>query len=185
MNRHVIISGCSGGGKSTLLAELATRGYVTVPEPGRRIIAQEKASGGRALPWLDLAAFARRAIEVAIQDRKAAARTDGWVFFDRGLIDAAAALEQATGELVVKAFNQIHPYHRCAFLAPSWQEIYHRDEDRKHGFLDAIAEYERLLTIYPRLGYEIVILPKVSVLDRADFMIDYLEHAEGVSLSAT
>jgi len=37
----VIISGCSGGGKSTLLAELGRRGYAVVEEPGRRIVRQE------------------------------------------------------------------------------------------------------------------------------------------------
>ena len=29
MDTYVVISGCSGGGKSTLLAELARRGYAT------------------------------------------------------------------------------------------------------------------------------------------------------------
>jgi predicted ATPase len=38
LDRFVVISGCSGGGKSTLLAELARRGYRTVEEPGRRIV---------------------------------------------------------------------------------------------------------------------------------------------------
>jgi predicted ATPase len=33
MNRFVVISGCSGGGKFTLLAELGRRGYATVEEP--------------------------------------------------------------------------------------------------------------------------------------------------------
>jgi predicted ATPase len=37
----VVISGCSGGGKSTLLAELAQRGYGVVEEPGRRIVREE------------------------------------------------------------------------------------------------------------------------------------------------
>ncbi|WP_410012764.1 AAA family ATPase [Sodalis sp. C49] len=35
MNRLIVISGCSGGGKSTLLAELKRRGYTVVEEPGR------------------------------------------------------------------------------------------------------------------------------------------------------
>lgn len=52
--RFVIISGCSGGGKSTLIDELAKRGHAVVEEPGRRIIADERARGGTALPWIDL-----------------------------------------------------------------------------------------------------------------------------------
>ncbi len=40
-NHLVVISGCSGGGKSTLLAELSRRGHMTIEEPGRRIVAEE------------------------------------------------------------------------------------------------------------------------------------------------
>ncbi|MBB3354196.1 putative ATPase [Rhizobium sp. BK049] len=91
MNRSVLISGCSGGGKSTLLAELGRRGHRIVEEPGRRIVKQELESSGTALPWIDAIAFARRAIEMAMADYTAAREWTGWTFFDRGLIDAASA----------------------------------------------------------------------------------------------
>lgn len=60
MHRFVIISGCSCGGKSTLLAELGQRGLATIEEPGRRVVREELASGGGALPWADMTAFVRR-----------------------------------------------------------------------------------------------------------------------------
>ena len=50
MNRFVVISGCSSGGKSTLIAELSRRGYAVVEEPGRRIVKEEMARNGLALP---------------------------------------------------------------------------------------------------------------------------------------
>src|SRR6516162_7665665 len=53
VDRFVVISGCSSGGKSTLIAELGKRGHAVVDEPGRRIVKEELASGGSALPWLD------------------------------------------------------------------------------------------------------------------------------------
>jgi predicted ATPase len=68
MDRFIILSGCSGGGKSTLLAELARRGFATVEEPGRRIVIEETRNGGTALPWIDIEAFARRAIAMALED---------------------------------------------------------------------------------------------------------------------
>jgi predicted ATPase len=46
VNRFVVISGCSGGGKSTLLIELGQRGYATVEEPGRRIVKDETLGAG-------------------------------------------------------------------------------------------------------------------------------------------
>jgi predicted ATPase len=175
INRFVVISGCSSGGKSTLLAELGRRGHATVEEPGRRIVKQELAGEGSALPWVNRAAFARRAIELAVADRRAAAdRPAGWVFFDRGLVDAAAALQHLTGEPTLDRLGQAHRYHRRVFLAPPWPEIYVTDPERRHGFDEAIAEYHRLLIVYPSLGYEVVLLPKVSAAARADFILHTL-----------
>jgi hypothetical protein len=60
VDRFVVISGCSSSGKSTLIGELGNRGYGVVDEPGRRIVKEELASVGSALPWVDGIAFARR-----------------------------------------------------------------------------------------------------------------------------
>ena len=174
MHRFVVISGCSGGGKSTLLTELARRGYATVEEPGRRIVAEETRTGGSALPWVDVAAFARRAIAMALADRASAPETGSWVFFDRGLIDAASALEHITGEPVLRPLGERHRYNGRVFLTPPWPEIYTTDAERRHDLAAGIAEYERLLRIYPALGYEIDVLPKVGVAERADYVLGRL-----------
>ncbi|MFN3515194.1 MAG: AAA family ATPase [Phenylobacterium sp.] len=173
-DRFVAISGCSGGGKSSLLAELTARGCQIVEEPGRRIVRQELAAGGSALPWVDAAAFARRAVEVALADLAAADALPGWVFFDRGLIDAACALEQATGEPAGQTLGVGRHYNARAFLAPPWPEIYVQDPERRHGFEAALIEYDRLLKAYPALGYEVVLLPRASVAARADFVLGML-----------
>jgi predicted ATPase len=175
VNRFVVISGCSGGGKSTLLIELGRRGYATVEEPGRRIVKEEILGEGLALPWVNKIAFARRAVEIALGDRTAAAnRAAGWVFFDRGLLDAAAALQHLTGEPTLTTLGQAHRYHHKIFLTPPWPEIYVTDSERRHGLDAAVAEYRRLVDLYPSLGYELTILPKVSVLERADFVLHTL-----------
>jgi predicted ATPase len=172
--RFVILSGCSGGGKSTLLAELARRGFATVEEPGRRIVREELAGDGRALPWVDAVAFSRRAIAMALEDLEAAGRHEGWVFFDRGLIDAAAGLEHHTGEPALKTLSSAGRYHSRVFLTPPWPEIYQTDPERRHGLEEALGEYERLLSVYPALGYEVVVLPKISVTARAEFLVGAL-----------
>ncbi|TBD05182.1 ATPase [Rhizobium leguminosarum] len=174
MNRSALISGCSGGGKSTLLQELAARGHAVVEEPGRRIVSQELEGDGAALPWVDMAAFARRAIEMAIADHSAAREQTGWTFFDRGLVDAAAALQHLTGEQILEKLSVAHRYHQRVFLTPPWPEIYTTDPERRHGFDEAVAEYDRLAAIYPTLGYDVVTLPKIAVADRADFILDCL-----------
>jgi predicted ATPase len=174
-DRFVVISGCSSGGKSTLLAELGRRGYAVVEEPGRRIVREELKAKGSALPWIDATAFARRAVALALADRAAAAGQDGWVFFDRGLIDAAAALQHLTGEAALLSLRRSHRYHQRVFLAPPWPEIYVIDTERRHGFDAALPEYRRLLEVYPSLGYEVCILPKTGVEERTDFVLGRLE----------
>lgn len=142
--------GCSGGGKSILLAEPARRGFATVDEPGRRIVLEGLCGDGEALPWTDLAAFARRAMTMARTDRLAAP-THGWVFFDRSLVDAATALQHATGEPALAALEEDDRYHRKVFMTPPWSEIYSADSDRRHGFDEAVAEYERCALAIPVL----------------------------------
>ena len=173
-DRFILLSGCSGGGKSTLLEELRRRGHGTVEEPGRRIVEEELAKGGTALPWLDLAAFARRAIAMALADREAMRGHPGYVFFDRGLIDAAAALEAAGGAVDLAELAAGHRYNSRVFLTPPWPELYAADAGRRHGFPAALAEYDRLAKVYPMLGYEPVLLPKVPVAARADFLLAQL-----------
>ena len=171
MENFVTISGCSGGGKSTLLVELRRRGFATIDEPGRRIVAEELKRGGRALPWVDAVAFARRAIELSLADRAVIEASPRWVFFDRGLIDAAAALEHLTGEPVVESLGLVYRYNKRVFLAPPWPEIYVLDQERRHGLVGAVAEYDRLIDVYPSLGYDIHVLPKVSVAERANWIL--------------
>jgi predicted ATPase len=175
MNCFVVISGCSGGGKSTLLAELSRRGYAVVQEPGRRIVKEEVERGGSALPWIDHVAFARRVLAMALADRASAIKLNGWVFFDRGLIDAAAGLQHLTGEQVLKSLRHSHRYHGRAFLAPPWPEIYATDQERRHSFDEALAEYSRLIEVYPSLGYRVFVLPKADVAERAEFVLNTLE----------
>jgi predicted ATPase len=38
----------------------------------------------------------------------------------------------------------------------------------------ALAEYERLVRDYPALGYELDVLPKVGVAERADYVLSRL-----------
>ena len=69
IDRFVVISGCSGGGKSALLEELGRQGCPTIEEPGRRIVKEQLLVGGTALPWTDKVAFARSCIAMAHSDR--------------------------------------------------------------------------------------------------------------------
>lgn len=171
----VVLSGCSGGGKSTLLAELARRGFTTVEEPGRRVVKEETAHSGNALPWVDITAFARRTLALAIADRTEAEGKPGTVFFDRSWVDAAGTLEHVAGEPADQIARMASSYHPTVFMTPPWPEIYAGDAERRHGLDEAVAEHERLMRLYPRLGYTPVLLPKITATGRADFILARLK----------
>lgn len=175
IDNFVIISGCSGGGKSTLVEELGRRGYPTIEEPGRRIVKEQLRGRGAALPWIDEVAFLRHVIARAGSDYIAARKLpDSWVFFDRGLVDASIALEHLTGEPVPVSMGPSQHYHRRVFMAPPWPEIYATDRERRHGLDVGIAEYRHLISAYPALGYEVVVLPKIGVAERVEFVLRIL-----------
>ncbi|MEP3196730.1 MAG: AAA family ATPase [Lentilitoribacter sp.] len=173
-SNHILITGCSGGGKSTLLNALGGRGFAIVPEPGRRIVCEEKASSGKALPWVDLNAFSKRALAMANDDLIKANKTKDLVFFDRGIIDAALAIQYSGGPAYLKILGEKKHYAPEVFLAPPWPEIYKNDDDRKHGFDEAVDEYERIRSALLELGYNIHMLPKVSVNERVNYVLKTL-----------
>jgi predicted ATPase len=146
---------------------MTSRAHYTLAEPSPIWRRQAR----RRWPWLDETAFARRAIAVALADWIAVKCAAGWLFSDRGLIDAAAALQHLTGEPALAALGRAYRYHRRAFLAPPWPEIYVTDAERLHGLDTAVAEYRRLLGVYPALGYKVMILPKDGVPERVDFVL--------------
>jgi predicted ATPase len=80
-----------------------------------------------------------------------------------------------THESALDRIGPLHRYHRRVFFAPPWPEIYATDAERRHGLDSALVEYDRLLRVYPSLGYEVITLPKVGVSERADFVLHTLE----------
>jgi predicted ATPase len=175
--RLVVLSGCSGGGKTTLLAELKRRGFAVVEEPGRQIVREQLESGGIALPWQDAHAFIELVLSHSVANYCAALEMPESAFFDRGVVDAVNYFPQHKLAMP-KHFSDATErcrYHSHVFLAPPWEEIFGADRERRHTFASAVAEYESLTLTYPKFGYEIMVLPKVSVQARADFVLSRLE----------
>ncbi|MCE8459531.1 AAA family ATPase, partial [Rhodovulum sulfidophilum] len=64
MSAHFfVVTGGPGAGKTSLITELARRGFHTIPESGRAIIREEMQSDGDALPWADRTAYAERMLQ--------------------------------------------------------------------------------------------------------------------------
>lgn len=176
-NNFVIISGCSGGGKSTLLSELAKRGYSVMQEPGRQIVKEQSAIHGDAFPWTNLDKFLDLALSRYLFLFNSQSEQQQIVFFDRGIIDAIQ-LNSSQPEYFQNAAKNFR-YNRLVFLVPPWEEIFTGDTERKHSFESAKKEYEELLIKYKNFGYETLLIPKVSVNERVEFILEKLGISKG------
>ena len=81
-------------------------------------------------------------------------------------MDAAVALDHAGGPRYAETLGPARPYAKTVFLAPPWPEIYASDAERKHGFAEAKAEYDRLAEAFGQLGHDTLAVPKAPVGDR-------------------
>ena len=165
--RRVLVTGCSGAGKSELLKEMAARGHETVKEPGRRVIRAEERMGGAGLPWKNEERFSRLCLKMAAADWDGA--RIGTAIFDRGVFDAAAHLERlGHQDEAARYFTQYR--YDIMVLAPPWPALFAQDAERRHGLDAAIAEYEALSEAARRLGYAPEILPEDTIAARADWL---------------
>jgi predicted ATPase len=175
-HRFVVLSGCSGGGKSSLLTELGRRGFAIYEEPGRQVVKEQLFIGGDALPWANVDLFLELTISRSIHHLVQAARGNEVAFFDRGIIDQLSGYEPRGLEIPAhfRAAAERFRYNETVFFVPPWREIFANDAERRHSFEDAVTHYEASLKTYECFGYRPVIVPKMDVAARADFVISTL-----------
>ena len=168
----IVVSGCSSGGKSSLLNELAQRGFSVVPEPGRQVVREHLQIGGDALPWHDARKFVELCVSRGMHHYNTRRDAQRPVFFDRSMLDNIRGMQGLGGipEYMSAAVRQ-YRYAQQVFFAPPWEAIYENDAERRHSFAQAVAEYEVLRVFYADAGYSVVELPRASIAARAEFVV--------------
>ena len=177
--KRIVISGGPGAGKTTLLEELRRRGYRCSSEVARQIIQEQVHTGGDALPWSNRERYSRLMLARSVASWEEDIGNSPITFFDRGIPDTLCyvrlvGLSSSLEEEAVR-MSQQYRYWRRVFLAPPWRQIYETDAERKQDFLEAVRTYEVMAQTYQGCGYEVVTLPKVSVAERAEFLLHQME----------
>ncbi|TQS71581.1 AAA family ATPase [Rhodobacteraceae bacterium] len=167
-----VVTGGPGAGKTSLITELARRGFHTIPESGRAIIHEEVARGGDALPWADRMAYAERMLERDLSAYSTAQTVSGSVIFDRGIPDIVGYLTLCGLPVPphLAAAAKAARYNARVFLAPHRDEIFTQDAERKQTRAEAETTCAVMRETYAALGYEITELPCSGVGTRANFV---------------
>lgn len=147
---YYVITGGPGVGKTTLLNELSSKGFKTVPEDARRIIKEQVQTTGDGLPWENNALYAQLMFDasLATYQRVAKETTARIVFFDRGILDTICYMEMEDIPVSEELNNltNAHPYAQKVFILPPWKEIYELDNERKQTWEEAVYTFDKIST---------------------------------------
>jgi predicted ATPase len=172
--RRIVVTGGPGAGKTSLIEALERRDLPCAFESGRAIIRGQVDVGGTALPWADRQAYARLMLAMDSRVHAGAEILSGPVFFDRGIPDIVGYLRlcglpiPADLAAAVLALR----YDPLVFIAPPWPEIFTNDAERRQDVAEAARTHAAMAQAYAELGYGLVELPRLSVEDRADFVLE-------------
>jgi predicted ATPase len=167
-----IITGGPGSGKTSLIDALSGMGIRHIPEAGRSIIQDQVDIGGTALPWADREAFATLMLAWEMRSYREAVNATGPIIFDRGIPDVIGYLRLCGLPVSAPALRaaERRRYASRVFIAPPWPAIFEQDAERKQTLAEAVATYDAMVDAYSSLGYELVALPLVPVMERAMFV---------------
>ncbi len=86
-----------------------------------------------------------------------------------------AKLIQSEIDERMESFAENWKYNKNIFMLPPWEEIYATDNERKQDWKEAVLTYEKMCETYKSYGYDIVKIPKIPVIERADFVLEFIE----------
>jgi predicted ATPase len=168
-----ILTGGPGAGKTSVIEALRARGYLCVDEVGRQIIQEQKMIGGAGHHNGDRLLYRELMLSRSILTYQAVAERVAPVFFDRGIPDLIGYGKLIGAETPphIHAAASMFRSNKKVFIMPPWPEIYGQDDERKQDFAEAYETWRVMAETYPQSGYELIEVPRVSISERADFVL--------------
>lgn len=168
--RHVITGG-PGVGKTTTLELLAQRGFTTVPETARDVIARQQEAGNDGLlPWTDFIGFQYLVLEEQLRRERSA--TGDPVFLDRGVIDALAYCRVFDKPVPDALALHARPERYAHVFLLDQLPHYATDAQRKEDPQTARKIHEAIGDAYRRVGCTVTRVPAIGPHARVEYILE-------------
>jgi predicted ATPase len=178
MNKEIVVLiGGPSSGKTTLIEKLKENGHVCYPEVSREVIKEAQEKGIEQLFLEQPLLFSELLLEGRKRQFHLANKEEAdIVFLDRGIPDVLAYMHYI-GDSYPAFFDEAckeHLYSKI-FILPTWKEIYISDEERYESYEQALLIQEHLVETYQKYGYELIKVPKDTVENRMQFILNQLK----------
>jgi len=184
--QKIVIAGGPGTGKTSVINHLEEKGYLVLHEVIRTMTLEAKKKGiieDNASNPIDAVddplSFNTKILEQRIaQYHQALNSNEKLVFLDRGVPDVIAYMDffgQEYGAIFIDAC--IACKYDYVFICPPWEEIYKSDNERFETFEEALKIHHCLVNSYKRFNFNMIEVPLLSIPERANFILNYLNAA--------
>ena len=177
MQTKIVITGGPGTGKSTVIDELIKRKFTCMPEISRQVTLNAREKGIEQLFLTKPLLFSELLLEGRINQFIEAEQVNNeLVFFDRGIPDVHGYMNYISIDYPSSYLSKSNLYrYEYVFLMPPWEEIYISDNERYENFEQALAIHNHLERTYKDLEYPIIEVPKGTVEERTNFILEHIK----------
>ena len=181
--KRIVITGGPSVGKTSLVEHLKSLEYICFPEVIREFTIEETENKTtedlKSNPIVfadDSLLFNQRLMAGRSGQYKESQQLDtDYIFFDRGLPDVLAYMDffdQSYDEAFTKVCEDMA--YDMVFILPPWETIFALDGERYESYEELIQLNECLTERYTHFGNTPIVVPKATVDERVQFILNKL-----------
>lgn len=169
----IVISGGSGIGKTSVIEELASRGYLIIPETARLLLAKPQYKKFNSLYLEEKAEFQKELIKKQEKREDIFDEVDEMIFLDRSIMDVIAfstflnVLENIT---VPRILRDRYDFVFILDPLPNYKPTGRWETEEQRNNIHRLC-----INIYKEFGYDVVFVPVLPVKERVDFILKYIK----------